>query len=125
MYGLIIAVDLGKVNNVYFGLRFEKVIDNYLQRKLYLPCQQGKERKEKAMYYTIATTKQVQGNLKVDLGKNGNRYFVHLYNEDTEQLTKKDFANMDDAFSAFSKIGEIVVKNLYREDQKREMLLAM
>ena len=75
------------------------------------------------MNYTILVTEEIQGNLSIDFGKDGNLYSVHIYNKESKQHTSKKFASIDTAFMVYSKLCEFLAKGLYSEQDKRRFLI--
>ena len=75
------------------------------------------------MHYTIATLKQVHGNLQIEFDKAGNQYLVGIYNCDTKEYTHREFTNIEQAIYKFNELSAMIIKGLYSEQHKREFLL--
>lgn len=71
------------------------------------------------MNYTIA--RLIKDNLILSID---NHYKVLLYNTDTKELTYKEFTTIDHGFKAFSLVSEVIIKSLFNEHDKRELLKA-
>lgn len=74
------------------------------------------------MNYTIATTKEVHGNLCLNIDKNGNEYAVGLFNEETKEYTHRSFKTIDDALTVYKTLVELIVKGYGTEEDKRNVL---
>lgn len=74
------------------------------------------------MNYTIATTKEVFGNLCLNIDKNGNEYTVGLFNEETKEYTHRSFKTIDDALTVYKTLVELIVKGYGTEEYKRNVL---
>lgn len=75
------------------------------------------------MNYTIATLEQHHGNLKLSFESQGNSWGVYLYNTDTKELTTKKFKDIEQAINKFNTLSAFIIKGLYSEIEKREILL--
>lgn len=74
------------------------------------------------MNYTIATTKEVHGDLSLNIDKNGNEYTVGLFNEVTKEYTHRSFKTIDDALTVYKTLVELIVKGYGTEEYKRNVL---
>lgn len=74
------------------------------------------------MNYTIATTKEVHGNLCLNIDKNGNEYIVGLFNDVTKKYTHRSFKTIDDALTVYKMLVELIVKGYGTEEYKRNVL---
>lgn len=76
------------------------------------------------MNYTIATLEQPNCDiLQLSFGKSGNEYAVRLYNKVTKELTTKKFKDIEQAINKFNTLSAFIIKGLYSEIEKREILL--
>lgn len=74
------------------------------------------------MHYTIATTKEVHGNLCLNIDKNGNKYTLGLFNDVTKEYTHRSFKTIDDALTVYKTLVELIVKGYGTEEYKRNVL---
>lgn len=74
------------------------------------------------MNYTIATTKEVHGNLCLNIDKNGNEYTVGLFNDVTKEYTHRSFKTIDEALTVYNTLVELIVKGYGTEEYKRNVL---
>lgn len=74
------------------------------------------------MNYTIAETKEVHGNLCLNIDQNGNEYTVGLFNEETKEYTHRSFKTIDDALTVYKTLVELIVKGYGTEEYKRNVL---
>nr|DAU13413.1 MAG TPA: hypothetical protein [Caudoviricetes sp.] len=74
------------------------------------------------MNYTIATTKEVHGNLRLCIDKSGNEYTVGLFNDVTKEYTHRSFKTIDDALTVYKTLVELIVKGYGTEEYKRNVL---
>ena len=51
------------------------------------------------MYYTIASTEDLNNKVTVDFSQRGNKYSVELYKRETKDFTHKEFAKLEDIVS--------------------------
>lgn len=72
------------------------------------------------MNYTIASFEEVQGSCKMDLEKNGNKY--QIYFTDGYGAKFRTFDTIDEAFKKFSEMSEYMVKGLYSNKDRMELL---
>lgn len=49
------------------------------------------------MYYTIASTEDLNNKATVDFSQRGNKYSVELYKRETKDFAHKEFAKIEDA----------------------------
>lgn len=69
------------------------------------------------MEYIIATLES--DNLILSIN---NHYTVSLYNKDTKQFTHKKSKSIDLGFKSFNLVSESLIKSLFTESDKRELL---
>lgn len=74
------------------------------------------------MNYAIATTKEVHGNLSLNIDKSGNEYTVGLFNEGTKEYTCRSFKTIDEALTVYITLVELIVKGYGTEEYKRNVL---
>lgn len=74
------------------------------------------------MNYSIASLLECQGNLILDLSKDGNKYHVSLYNKETKQNTFKKFDCIENAYDTFETLSKYICLGLYNENDKRKVL---
>lgn len=74
------------------------------------------------MNYTIATTKEVHGNLCLNIDQNGNEYTVGLFNEETKEYTHRSFKTIDEALTVYKTLVELIIRRYGTEEYKRNVL---
>lgn len=74
------------------------------------------------MNYTIATTKEVHGNLCLNIDKNCNAYTVGLFNEETKVYNHRDFKTIDEALTVYKTLVELIIRRYGTEEYKRNVL---
>lgn len=74
------------------------------------------------MNYTIATLKDVQGDIKVNFVVNGNQYYIGLYNEETDEYTTKTFDTIEEAQAVFNKFVSAILTGCYSYEQRKSWL---
>ena len=72
------------------------------------------------MNYTIANFQEVQGTCEMDLMKDGNKY--KIYFTDGTGAKVRTFDTIDEAFKKFSEMSEYMVKGLYSNKDRMELL---
>ena len=72
------------------------------------------------MNYTIATL--IKDGLRLSIIKDGNRYAVIISSDHNSEVTHNHYNDIDEAFNAFTLVSETMIKSLYTEDLKRELL---
>lgn len=53
------------------------------------------------MVYTICYANDLASKQEISLNKNGNKYYVELYDKEEKKYTKRDFDNKEDAHDKF------------------------
>lgn len=74
------------------------------------------------MNYTIAVMELVEDVAQVEIGKNGNKYFVGVYNKDTKEYAHKDFDTINKAYEAYNILCELFIKHLGTFNDKVKVL---
>ena len=80
------------------------------------------ERNDK-MNYTIASLKDIHNNIALDLVQNGNKEEVHLYNEETRELTCSRTLESNEATKLYLKMTEIIIKCEYSYEDRKKMIV--
>ena len=74
------------------------------------------------MNYTIASMNDVNFSQVLSLGKNGNKYVVGLYNEETKEYTHKSFDSIDEAYTIFEKLSRCICFGNYSYKDRKAMI---
>lgn len=72
------------------------------------------------MFYTIMTTRDVQGDQSVDLNKNGNQY--NVYFSCPSGQANKDFASHAEALKVYMRYVECFAEGTYSEQDRMGFL---
>lgn len=86
------------------------------------PGHKSGEGRERRMNYTIASMNDVNFSQVLSLGKNGNKYVVGLYNEETKEYTHKSFDSIDEAYTIFEKLSRCICFGDYSYKDRKAML---
>jgi len=74
------------------------------------------------MNFTIAEMVDIQGDIKVKYGKDGNKYTVGIRNEETKEYTHNTYASKEDAYKVFSKLTKAIIDGCYSYEQRKSFL---
>ena len=74
------------------------------------------------MNYMIAHFEEAATNMNLDIVKNGNKYYVELSKD--MLYASRSYETIDEAFTKFSEMAECLVKGLYSNEKKIELLKA-
>ncbi len=74
------------------------------------------------MNYTIASLHAVSFGQVLTLDKNGNKYVVGLYNEETKEYTHKSFDSIDEAYTIFEKLSRCICFGDYSYKDRKAMI---
>lgn len=74
------------------------------------------------MNYVIAHFEVMAGNMKMDLVKNGNEYYIGLYDENG--MAKKEFDTIDKAVAKFNELAGYMMKGMFSNETRKEILKA-
>lgn len=74
------------------------------------------------MYYTIASTEDLNNKVTVDFSQRGNKYSVELYNRETKDFTHKEFAKIEDALNLYQRLVEAIVTGCYSYEDRKSWL---
>jgi hypothetical protein len=80
------------------------------------------ERRERRMNYTIASLNDVNFGQVLTLDKNGNKYTVGLYNEETKEYTHKSFDSIGEAYTIFEKLSRCICFGEYSYSDRKAMI---
>jgi len=76
------------------------------------------------MNYTIAIIEDVQGVIRVNLDKSGNKYLVGVYNTETKEYLHNTFSNINEANDIFQKLSLAIITGAYSYEQRKQILFA-
>ena len=74
------------------------------------------------MNYTIASLNDVNFGQVLTLDKNGNKYVVGLYNEETKEYTHKSFDSIGEAYTIFEKLSRCICFGEYSYSDRKAMI---
>jgi len=74
------------------------------------------------MHYTVAIIEDIQGNVKVNFDKTGNKFVVGLYNKKTKEYTAKIFNDTESGYLIFEKLSRAIIDGCYNYEDRKEML---
>ena len=74
------------------------------------------------MNYTIASLNDVNFGQVLTLDKNGNKYVVGLYNEETKEYTHKSFDSIGEAYTIFEKLSRCICFGDYSYKDRKAMI---
>jgi len=74
------------------------------------------------MNYTIASLNDVNFGQVLTLDKNGNKYTVGLYNEETRECTRKSFDSIGEAYALFEKLSRCICFGEYSYIDRKAMI---
>ena len=75
-----------------------------------------------SMNYTIASLNDVNFGQVLTLDKNGNKYVVGLYNEETKEYTHKSFDSIGEAYTIFEKLSRCICFGEYSYSDRKAMI---
>jgi len=65
------------------------------------------------MNYVIVSLRTNCGEFTTDFGKNGNKYFISIFDKETHTFRLKEFERLDEAQIKFCKLAEWCCAGLY------------
>lgn len=74
------------------------------------------------MNYTKASLEDVQGNIEVNLDKDGNQYLVGIRHAETKEYTHKTFDTLESAYKVFEKLSKAIIMGDYSYEQRKSFL---
>lgn len=84
--------------------------------------QKNNQRESVKMNYTKAVLEDVQGNIEVNLDKDGNKYLVGLRHTETGEYTHKTFDTIEQAYEVFEKFSKAIVMGTHSYEQRKGFL---
>ena len=74
------------------------------------------------MTYTIAIIEDLNGEIKVNFDKTGNKYLVGIYHNETKEYTYKEYSTHEEAKQIYIKLTTAILEGTYSYEDRKKML---
>ena len=75
------------------------------------------------MHYTIASLRDMQLQMGIELSKSGNKYQVSIHDNESGSFVHKDYKNHTDACAVFENLTKAVITGCYSYEQRKAMMV--